>query len=218
MRTMKNQQGSTSVLIILLMIVLMAFGVAALTTAYAGLRLTQRNSVFVQDDYELEGKAVAIQYDLLTLLDEHRLETLNAVGAEDPMFYDYLYSEILNDIYTYAEKSSQLEMVGFEEDLFLSNLSGGERIGTFHYQVASDVKEDKLFKVELDVHLPDADGNLGLGDLLVVNRWQLSTGSVGEVDEDIFFEDPFGNPFEDEDDFFEEDMEDNLDEDNDPFN
>ncbi len=203
MKRVNNQKGSTSVLIILLMIVLMAFGVAALTTAYAGLRLTQRNSAFVQDDYDLEGKAETIKYDLLKLLDEHRLETIKAVGLDDPLFYDYLYTEIINDIYGFAEKSNELEMVGFEEDLFLSDLFGGERIGTFHYQVASDMKEDKLFKVELDVYLPDGEGKLGPKDLLVVNRWQMSTDSLGEVGEDIFYEDPFANP---------------SDEDKDPFN
>ena len=209
MKLLSNEQGSTSVLIIVLMIVLMAFGVAALTTAHAGLRLTERNAGFTRDDYALEAKANTVKYDLLTLISDARDEALQATGGDENSYYVEVYHLLLDEIYLFAGESTGLEMAAFEEDLFLGDLIGGERIGTFHYHAVSDLKEDKLYLVELDVFLPDYEGTMKSDDILVTKRWQLSVGSVGEAEEDLFFEDPFEDPFEDE----------NLsDDDSDPFN
>lgn len=223
MRVLKNEQGSTSVLIIILMIVLMAFGVAALTTAHAGLRLTERNSVFVQDDYALEVAAVQVKYDLLTLMDENREMALYLRDGSIEDFYVELYEATIDSIMEYAVEHEGFQMVGYEWDIFVSELTGGTRIGTFHYQIASEEKEDKFYIVELDIHLPDYEGELSASEILVPARWQLVVGSVGEVNEDIFFEDPFEDPFsedenplgDDDNPFGEEDE--SFEEDNDPF-
>jgi hypothetical protein len=56
-RVLTSQKGASSVLVILLLLALVVFGVAALTTALSGLRLGQKVSDWNESYYRLEGQA-----------------------------------------------------------------------------------------------------------------------------------------------------------------
>lgn len=56
-RILTSQKGASSVLVILLLLALVVFGVAALTTALSGLRLGQKVSDWNESYYRLEGQA-----------------------------------------------------------------------------------------------------------------------------------------------------------------
>jgi hypothetical protein len=56
-RVLTSQKGASSVLVILLLLALVVFGVAALTTALSGLRLGQKVSDWNESYYRVEGQA-----------------------------------------------------------------------------------------------------------------------------------------------------------------
>jgi Tfp pilus assembly protein PilX len=56
-KALSNQKGASSVLVMLVMLVLVVFGVAALTTALASLRLGQKAADWSDAYYRAEGEA-----------------------------------------------------------------------------------------------------------------------------------------------------------------
>lgn len=52
-----NRKGASSVLVILMMVVLVLFGLSALTAGLASLRLTEKSGLWAEEYYLLEGKA-----------------------------------------------------------------------------------------------------------------------------------------------------------------
>ena len=56
-RLLKSQKGASSVLVILLMVVLVVFGIAALTTALSGMRLGQKAAAYSDTCYAAEAIA-----------------------------------------------------------------------------------------------------------------------------------------------------------------
>lgn len=64
----KDYRGATSVLVVVIMLVLMMFGLAALTTAVAGRRLTDKNLSMTQEYYQLEGQAVKCHAKILSAI------------------------------------------------------------------------------------------------------------------------------------------------------
>ncbi len=57
---LQNNRGATSVLIMIMMIILMVFGVAALTTSVASRKLAQKNAGWLAEYYALQGEAQAV--------------------------------------------------------------------------------------------------------------------------------------------------------------
>ncbi|RRD96073.1 hypothetical protein EII17_00770 [Clostridiales bacterium COT073_COT-073] len=55
---LKNNRGATSVLIMIMMIILMIFGLAALTTSVASKKLAQKNASWLKEYYALNGEAI----------------------------------------------------------------------------------------------------------------------------------------------------------------
>ncbi len=54
---LRDNRGATSVLIMIMMIILMAFGIAALTTSVASRKLAQKNANWLAEYYALQGEA-----------------------------------------------------------------------------------------------------------------------------------------------------------------
>lgn len=54
---LQNNRGATSVLIMIMMIILMVFGVAALTTSAASRKLARKNAMWLTEYYGLQGRA-----------------------------------------------------------------------------------------------------------------------------------------------------------------
>ena len=66
---MKNNRGATSVLIMIMMIILMIFGLAALTTSAASRKLAQKNAGWLKEYYQLHGEAEVAYAHLVEALD-----------------------------------------------------------------------------------------------------------------------------------------------------
>lgn len=71
-----NNRGATSVLIMIMMIILMIFGLAALTTSAASRKLAQKNAGWLKEYYALQGEAEIAYARLVETLD------LPAVGLD----------------------------------------------------------------------------------------------------------------------------------------
>lgn len=67
---LKSEQGASSVLIILMMLVLIVFGLAALTTSLAAKRLGEKSVSWLMEYYSLEAKANETLFDMDGLLTE----------------------------------------------------------------------------------------------------------------------------------------------------
>ncbi len=65
---LQNNRGATSVLIMIMMIILMVFGVAALTTSVASRKLAQKNAGWLKDYYALQGEAEVLHARLVEAL------------------------------------------------------------------------------------------------------------------------------------------------------
>ncbi len=209
-RYIKNEQGSTSVLIILLMIVLMAFGVAALTTAHAGYRLAHRNSEFTVDYYEVEGDAVQIQYDIYQILMNVKYDIEENETVFDYDTYTEMYHEKTEEaINQYIIETEKILQPAFEKDGFAGLVDEPTRIGTFHYTIKAKENNAKNISVVMDLYMSDSDKYSIMEDVIKVISWYEWQEGVGEIEEELFFEDPF------EDADFQDQSEDG---DNDPFN
>ncbi len=75
----RNQEGSASVLVIMLSLTLIVFGVFSMMTAYAGLAAARRYGEWNQKHYQLESNA-AIAASQLHLLVEEVVESVGVTG------------------------------------------------------------------------------------------------------------------------------------------
>jgi len=197
----KNQQGSTSVLMIVLMIVLTAFGLAALTTAYAGFRLSQRSNEYTKEYYILEGQAVKVEYDIYQImLDSYESTAYPKEGVLGQGF-DMFHSQVELAMNNYVLEAGQLIDVYFEKDFPEFDSDGNSRVGTLHYTVTSGGENPRNISVGLDLMVPKDLDDFALEQLLLVDYWYQWQEGVGQVNKDIFFDDPFDDPqFIDSDD------------------
>lgn len=218
-KCLSNQKGSTSVLIIILMIVLMAFGMAALTTSYAGYRLASKNVEFNRKSYELEASALQTKYDILKLIvtTSEDMKQEKEDNSNSEIYYEMLFDELNIRLIDYIEShQDQISESAYERDEFSQQIkgSGKIRLGTFKYTVSSQDEEAKHLSVKLDLFEPTSEEVPSLDTLVTTLEWYEWQEGIGEVNEDIFFDDPFEeNDFEsfDEDpiELFEEEPSDN---------
>lgn len=61
---LKSNRGATSVLIMVMMIILMVFGLAALTTSAVSKKLAQKNANWLEEYYLLQGKAEKLMAEI----------------------------------------------------------------------------------------------------------------------------------------------------------
>jgi len=194
----KQNSGSTSVLIVIMMIVLMAFGMAALTTSYAGLRLAEKDVEFNKEFYEMEGEASKVKFDMIQILSQ-----VNQELQDDPTIFDIdTYYEMFTEradekIMNYLEvNSNKLFEPAFEFDGF-DPFSGNieeVRIGTLYYTVATKDDNPKYMSVKLDIYIPTMEAPIVLKQVIHTLSWYEWQDGIGEVNSDIFFEDPFEEP------------------------
>jgi len=60
----KTRTGSSSILVILLVVTMVVFGVLAMMSSYSGLKMARKTAQWTQDYYELESKAEIMLYDV----------------------------------------------------------------------------------------------------------------------------------------------------------
>lgn len=166
MDPLKNSRGSTSVLIIVMMIALIAFGMAALTTAAAGLKLSRNSADFHKDFYALEGEAHAMAFDLLAMAHE----TAEAGGP----FGSGMAARLAGS----GKEGSAFNLLEIREDAVL--------VG---WQVSELSNRPKVLHAKVLVQQPRPGATLR--DILHVVDWYETQEGIGEIRDTIEFEDPF---------------------------
>lgn len=195
-----NESGSTSVLIVVMMIVLTAFGMAALTTAYAGYRLSNKSVEFSQEFYTLEGEAISIEYEILEMATDTKLELELIFEKDQELFETNYYEAMILKLKEYAKNHEGMTIES-------SGLITEGSIAHVNYVVSEGIEKSKSIGVKLDIQVPIVS-NISTEQPLVnvINRYEWQEG-VGIVNDDIFFEDLFdeldqpmqegdNNPFE----------------------
>lgn len=113
---LKSNRGATSVLIMVMMIILMVFGLAALTTSAVSKKLAQKNATWLKEYYQLRGQA-----------EKFRMELEDGLFLEDPSLtedrledrVESLMQDKKNFTYQMVDKDDvlyQIDAVVSEED------------------------------------------------------------------------------------------------------
>lgn len=165
---LKCQKGASSVLIILMMLVLVVFGLATLTTSLATLRLTKKSTDWTTEYYLLEAKAEELIYEVDSVLydaEKKAVEYLEIAAYLDKtgkLFADEIQSNIsvrYNNYLSDKMKEKYLEKV-FQAVYYKSVVEGlrgkypeAEIVysGSYIRQILEDEKFDGIvFFVTLD--------------------------------------------------------------------
>jgi flagellar basal body-associated protein FliL len=119
-----NKKGSTSVLIILLMVVLMVFGLTILTTTLSNKSLSEKKRAWVKDYYDLETQ-VAVQLadldkEMMSLKEKAAKEEIKLVNLymnimsletiDDEYYTEFIVSEEKGDYLKHIAVKLQLNM------------------------------------------------------------------------------------------------------------
>lgn len=174
---LKKENGATSIFVIILMVVLIVFGLAALTTSLASLKLSNKNTIWVKEYYLLEGEAESY----LAMIDS----TLKTAAKEAVVESNGNLNEYIN-LY-YNKTWSMLDE--------LSRYTSEIKVFRDSNRVTFTVREDKEafpknISVVLQIIEPSTEDNQYY-KILQWKEWQ----NQFEYDQDINFEDPnFENP------------------------
>ena len=169
-KILNNNQGATSVLIIMLLVVLMIFGLTILTTTLSNESLSDKKNEWLTDYYELESKVALSLAEIDDSIQKIKEETL--VQSVTP------------------DKSSLMV------ELLEENLEGFmKEDGKYYFWV--DISEDsgdylKYITVKAEIIIPDKE--LNNQEFLALENYEIVIYSESQ---DLFdYEDiEFGNPF-----------------------
>ena len=70
MNKLKLRSGSSSILVILLVVTMVVFGVLAMMSSYSGLKMAKKNAQWTSEYYELEANAEILVYDIKNILQQ----------------------------------------------------------------------------------------------------------------------------------------------------
>lgn len=191
-RNIRQEEGSTSVLIVIMMIVLMAFGMAALTTSYASYRMAIKSSTFSDEYNLLDSNATQVEYDICLLIENLSDQIKKESTTLDKRVYnDYMNSAGSALILDYLRESqSFLVNAAYEQDEISSYAAQKGRIGTLRYTISIDGDKPKNLTVKLNLFAPPLLGYNSYKEFVEVvewYEWQESISNEGE----IFFDDLF---------------------------
>lgn len=189
----RSESGSTSVLIVILMIVLMAFGMAALTTSYASYKMATRNSAFGDEYNQMENSAVQVEYDVLRIIENMSLQIRTDSKVLDKNTYNeymsvYGSTAILNYL---RNTEANLFDAAYEQDEIGTIVDSKMRIGTLRYTISVDGTHPKNLTVKLNIFAPPLLGYTSFKEYIEVvewYEWQESVLSETEIEFDDLFD------------------------------
>lgn len=130
---LKNESGAASVLVVVMMLVLVVFGLAMITTSLAQFRLSQNHEKFIDDHYDLESMVQDKIYNIDQILYEAEVSTVTYFSNME--IADETYEGLVmnhfdyNDefIYTYETDDEKTEYIneiftGVYEEVFTDSL------------------------------------------------------------------------------------------------
>lgn len=178
---LKSERGSTSILVVIFMIVLMVFGLSILTTSLSNTRLAEKKRQWLTEYYALEGEVSKEMALIDQQIDRIKEETLDALNQTDQDLRT-LYSEKLK---------TELSQKGYGVE------NGENEEVTVFFDVSEERKDiPKHIYVELMLPLPATNGDtkqfIQTPNFKVVAHTEWQEPFV--LDENIKFEDPFKAP------------------------
>ncbi len=221
----KNEKGASSVLVIIMMVVLLVFGLAVLTTSLSNVRLSDRKKAWLEDYYTLEADVETTIANYDGLLKEAEFMALAYIDTndyeEDYMIDGPLEGPLRQQVFAIAYHDYVVE--------FISNAIAGDENATFYVMDIDmdDILSGELIKpMELTFDVASKLGDypkhiqvsmainganpLNINeDMSLINRYSLvrykQWQDAFEYDDSIDFDDPFdeatdeprnGNPFD----------------------
>lgn len=207
--SLKDNQGASSILVIVMMVVLLVFGLAVLTTSLSNVRLGNRKKAWLADYYTLEGEAMAAIADY-----DHILAKAMERAPEHALSDDFLSRYGLQATAS-DEVRSSYEVAAYM-DLAIEGLTqaiaGNQSAALYHGDMDIDafISGTAAAPIELRfaVTLPDSDHNKSIQVTMAIpgangNRYSLQrfvqSQDAFDYDDGLNFDDPFGenDPFED---------------------
>lgn len=223
----KDETGSSSILVIILMVVLMVFGLAVLTTSLSNLRLAEKKRDWLQDYYNVEAE---VEYELALidgLLKQVEVEALVYMDTkqyvDDYMIDDMLDEEMTANLYkiVYLDTATEvlLEHIAGDtsasltvNDVDIDEIFEGKDLNpsllTFDKTLAN-AEYPKHITVTLEIQAPNSS-NISLDGSMLQHfsihrytQWQ----DPFEYEDGLDFDDPFegesgtedSNPFGEDD-------------------
>lgn len=221
----RDEQGSSSILVIILMVVLMVFGLAVLTTSLSNLRLAEKKRDWLQGYYDveahvetrlalidqllLEAEAAAMNYmDSGMHIDDYMLdEPLNA--DESDLVYQVVYMDMANEmILEHIAGDTDATLTVNSVDMDELFMGGSLEASILEFDTTlSDTEYPKHITVTLAIEPPMPETTDGDGRLF--RRFSISKylewQEPFEYEDGFDFDDPFsededtGNPFDEDD-------------------
>lgn len=217
----KETKGASSILVIIMMVVLLVFGLAVLTTSLSNVRLGERKRTWLADYYQLEGASEVELASIDGLLLQAEASA-RAYMETDNYIDDYMLDGPLSDdqkalIFGLAYHDFMGDLIttsieGQEDTAFnlatpdLESVLEGQEIDVSSLTFSLTLPENnynKHLQLSLDL-LPANPGNL-TADYQLIQRFSVTRHTqqqeAFDYDDALDFEDPFeedgleGNPF-----------------------
>lgn len=187
-KCIKDNSGSTSVLIVILMLVLMAFGMAALTTSYASYKMSLRNSEFGNAYNQMEYNAVKVEYEILSMVETISTQIKKDSKSLDKNTYNaYMSTNGSTAILNYLRNTdTKLVNAAYEQDDINVTVDGKKRIGTLRYTISVDDTHPINLTVKLNIYAPPLLGYDSYKEFIEVVEWYEWQESTMQIEENQF--------------------------------
>ena len=219
--SLRDNKGASSIMVIIMMVVLLVFGLAILTTSLSNQRLAQRKQNWLSEYYGLEGKAqeeIALFDGILidaeaktrsylesdTYMDDYMLDL-----PLDDRTYPRIYALVYND---YAIEGLSKAIAGrsdavlyhVEPDFF--GVLEGRSVPTSKLEFSVAMEDGNYGKhIQITMELLAANSENLTDDHQIINRYSITRHTQQQepfqYDDSLDFENPFdeedgfGNPF-----------------------
>lgn len=222
---LKNEKGSSSILVIILMVVLMVFGLAVLTTSLSNMRLSQKKHAWLNDYYLTEAKAetsiATIDHLLLSTeaealayiteelyMDDYMID-MPLMGDEKTRMLGLIYHDMMIEAlleHIDGDSSASLIVNDYDVDAIISGIDVIKSELTYDISLEGEAYPKHItITLEFLSHSPDTTTDNQLTtryNIANYFEWQ----EPFEYEEGVEFDDPFeedsnnitDNPFEDE--------------------
>lgn len=207
--SLKDNQGASSILVIVMMVVLLVFGLAVLTTSLSNVRLGNRKKAWLADYYTLEGEAMATIADYDHIL-VRAMDRAPEYALSDDFLSRYGLQATVSD-----EVRSSYEMAAYM-DLAIQGLTeaiaGNQSAALYHGDMDVDALTSGATATPIElrfvVTLPGSAHNKSIQVTMAIpgtdgRRYSLKrfvqSQDAFEYDDGLNFDNPFGDddPFED---------------------
>lgn len=219
--TLKDTRGASSILVIIMMVVLLVFGLAVLTTSLSNVRLGERKRAWLTEYYALEGASVTEVANIDGLLLQAEASARAYIETDDYMD-DYMMDRPLSDslkqqvfALAYNDQVGLLisDAISDQEDAVLTlatpeldALMSGKDIGASSLDFSVALPKSNYSKhIQLSLSLLAATPDNLTDDFRLITRYQIlrhtQQQEAFDYDETLDFDDPFeeegtgGNPF-----------------------